>query len=475
MTSICHQPYDVYVSPSGTPEGAGTRCDPLNLANVAELLHYLVFPGVRIHLLAGLYVGDFGFAHSGVDGANIEIIFEDGAQIKGSLTLDVERGYLVVRNLYAYNEAETRWTDVVPNGPPGFAQRNGLTIFANDSIAVHPFVRDVIASGIGFWQSATNSVLYGAWIVNHGWDAPDRGHGHAVYQQGEHKLTRNCVFAQGYGGGIRSYTTTQNLSDIEIDRCITINDVLLHGGNAASSGITVTNNVTWNQYLEIGETSLDNDDVLIDGNYTVGKVGTEAMVLRYWKNPVITNNVFVSRKDPIIGMASIFQIRLHDAPESFVCDNNTYYVEDPNYTTTRFLTITQAGVQTAYTQAQWQALGRDVNSVFISGLPTANHVVINHSEYDDDIAHIAILNWEGLASVDVDFSGGNFTLTETYRAYNAMNYNEYHQFVYDGTAVPIPMTGWTRAIPVGATEPLTEDTWPTFGAFVVRAVPDVPQ
>lgn len=418
--------------------------------------------------MPGIYEGDFTFVHSGANGSEITITFEPGAAIKGNLTIDSACQYVKVRDLVAYTEPETRWTEVTGSAPP-FAGKNGLTMFGVNCKAIHPFVHDVMASAIGFWQSASLSSLYGAWIINNGWGAPDRGHGHAVYQQGTNKTTRNCMIAQGYGGGIRSYTSDQALTGIEISQCITINDVILHGGGSSSSGVKIRDNVTWNQYLEIGETSQNNNDVLIDGNYTVSKAGNHGMVLRYWKNPTITNNTFVIRKDPAIGVAAIFQVMLHDSGESFTCDNNTYYIENPN-TQTRFVTITSGGTQTAYTQAQWQALGRDVNSTFIHGLPNRNHAIINHSEYDNDRAHVAIFNWQRLDSVRVDFTDGNFTTGKTYRAYHAMNPDEYHEFVYDGGAVSVPMTGWSRAIPTGASEPVTEDTWPLFLALVVKAV-----
>lgn len=461
-----HLTHDFYVAPNGSPSGSGHPCRPLDLLSVSSLRHYLVFPGVRIHLMAGVYEGDYTFVHSGADGSEITIIFEDGAYLKGNLTIDASCQYVVVKNLNAYTEPPTRWTETTGSAPD-IAGRNGLTMFGANSKAIHPFVHDVVASGIGFWQSANGSLLYGAWVINNGWLAPDRGHGHAVYQQGTNKTTRNCMIAQGYGGGIRSYTGNQSLVNIEISKCITINDVLLHGGGSSSSGVTIADNVVHNQYLEIGETARDNDDVLLNGNYVVGYPGNHGMVLRYWKNPTITGNTFVIKKDPSIGVAAIFQILLHDNEESFTCDNNVYYIESPN-TQTRFVTITSGGVQTAYTQAQWQALGRDVNSQFIHTLPTVNHVVVNHSEYDNDIAHVAIHNWEGLSHVAVDLSGGNFTQGRTYRAYHAMNPAEYHEFVYDGSPVSIPMTGWSRAIPYGDDTPLTEDTWPNFLALVVK-------
>lgn len=462
-----HMSHDVYVSPNGSPSGAGTTCSPLDLDHVSSQKHYLVHPGVTIHLMAGDYEGDYTWVHSGESGNEIAVKFEPGARIKGNLTIDPACQYTRVINLYAFTEPETRWTEETGSAP-SFAGKNGLTVFGAHCKAIHPFVRDVVASGIGFWQSATDSLLYGAWLINNGWLAPDRGHGHNPYGQGPYKIVRNCMIAQNYGGGIRMYTSDQVLTSTEVSKCITINDVILYGGGSPASGIRLVDNVTWNQYLEVGETNHDNDDVLVSGNYTVTYPGNHGMVLRYWRNPTITDNVFVIRKNAVIGVAAIFQILLHDNEESFVCDNNVYYIQDPN-TATRFVTITSSGTQTSYTQAQWQALGRDLNSQFIHSLPTTNHITVNHSEYDDNIAHVAVHNWEGLSHVSVDFSGGNFSAGRVYRAFNAMNPDEYYEFTFDGAPVAIPMTGWSRSVPVGDTEPLTEDTWPDFAAFVVKS------
>ena len=460
---------DIYVATNGTQDGDGSIGDPVNLATVCSALS-TVAAGSTIHVLPGEYIGDFYFIHSGSSADEITIVFLAGARIKGSLTLNGD--YLVVNDADIFDTPLTRWTNQTGSSPSDIDQKEGLTMYGESIILSHPKVQDVIGNGCGFWQPSINSVLYGLWAINNGWSAPDRGHGHGTYTQNEasgSKLLRNCIWAQGYSGGIRAYTTNQAMQAITIDKCISINDQLFLGGHSPASQCAITNNVVWNDQLEIGETDRDNQDITITGNYVVSWTGYggSSITLRHWKTHTITGNTFVQRS-----ATETWQIFPHASPLNVNINNNTYYV--PNLATGFAIIYTDNGAggysSQILTIAQWQALGHDVNSTFTEGLPDANRIFVEHSEYNNDTAHVAIHNWESLSSVPVDFSGGNFILTNTYRAHNAMNPDEYHQFVYDGNSVSIPMTGWSRAIPSGDDEALTGDTWPDFLALVVKGV-----
>jgi hypothetical protein len=77
------------------------------------------------------------------------------------------------------------------------------------------------------------------------------------------------------------------------------------------------------------------------------------------------------------------------------------------------------------------------------------------------LAHVAVLNPESDASVQVDFTalalaGGEYVLR------NAQHYSEGYRFDYDGTPLTLPMIGWKAG---GAGK---ETTSPMFGAFILE-------
>ena len=459
---------DIHVAPDGVQNGDGSVGNPVSLSTACSALS-TISPGSTIHIHPGEYVGDFDFIHSGANGNEITISVEVGARIKGSFT--ISGSHLTCLNLDIFDAPRERWTEETGSSP-AIATHEGLSLFGANLTVAHPVVRDCIGNGCGFWQPSIHSVLYGLWTINNGWDAPDRGHGHGLYTQNASagpKLVRNCLWAQGYSGGLRAYTTNQSLEQIVIDRCTNVNDQIFLGGHSPASLCQITNNRVWNDCLEIGETDRDNVDILVDGNYVVNSPNTRCAVFRFWDNLTITNNTFVLRQDN--GMGLMFEY-LRLSPSVEVIDNNVYYYQPraDGYYFLLYDYTTNPPTITHLTISQWQALGYDTHSTFIEGLPTANQVFVEHSEYNDDIAHVTIFNWEGLASVDVDVSGGNFTVGATYRAYNAMNPDEYHEFVYTGIMVGIPMTGWTVAAPSGASSPISDQTWPDFMALVIKRV-----
>ena len=267
---------------------------------------------------------------------------------------------------------------------------------------------------------------------------------------------------------MRVYTTNANaLYNVTVNKNICVLDQLFLGGHSPAANCAITNNRVWGDMLEVGETDRDNQDILIDGNYVVGypTSGSSCIILRHWETPTITNNTFVLRDN-----TATWQIFPHVAQVDVVINNNIYYLPDLDAIFAIIYTDNgSGGYNAAYkTVAQWQAMGYDTNSTFIEGLPTDNRVFVEHSTYNDDICHVAIFNWQELSDVEVDFSGGNLTVNGTYHAYNALNPGEYHEFIYDGELVSIPMTGWTVAIPSGDVVPLVNGTWPLFGAFVVK-------
>jgi hypothetical protein len=117
---------------------------------------------------------------------------------------------------------------------------------------------------------------------------------------------------------------------------------------------------------------------------------------------------------------------------------------------------------------EWQALGYDLNSTYIQGLPTTNEIfVYPYSESERWVGMIVIWNWELLESVSVDLS----TICESgssYKLRQMQDYDDTADFYYTGAAVSISMLNHTVKKPTAWEEELNPTTFPTFGCFVVE-------
>jgi hypothetical protein len=108
----------------------------------------------------------------------------------------------------------------------------------------------VVAANDGFEMVDT-------WVMNQGWSAPDRGHGHSFYCRSNGVATlkaTNCFFGPGFGFGVHGYGNNTNLIDITIDGLIQCNPLFLIGGEANTplDKITVQNCLFWGVGTDLG-------------------------------------------------------------------------------------------------------------------------------------------------------------------------------------------------------------------------------
>lgn len=106
------------------------------------------------------------------------------------------------------------------------------------------------------------------------------------------------------------------------------------------------------------------------------------------------------------------------------------------------------------------------------GAAAYNEVQVWPNDDDDDRATIVIYNAALAATVNVDLSALPLTVG---RAYVLRNYQNYYgdtpfAFTYTGAAVAVPLTGWTVATPIGASEPLFDSSFPAFGCLLLETI-----
>lgn len=266
----------VFCAPNAPRGAAGTREEPVSLLDPL-VVKSRFGPDREVRLLPGVYAGDFVVRNAGLT------IHPDGppwsAIIDGRLFVEHEPGQsapnTVIEDLIIrYTGWTTRRTEQSGSGPKGFDFLTGLTIKAPGCRVSRCLIHDV--AGVGLFS--TGSVMEDCVIQRVGWDAPDRGHGHGLYLQGEDVTIRRCVFGTGFTDfGLHAYGSEKaRLSRITIESCL-VEGILLVGGGSPVQGLTIRDTTCDQLFLGYGrgpvgqsatlEGILVRDNVLIRGGW----------------------------------------------------------------------------------------------------------------------------------------------------------------------------------------------------------------
>jgi hypothetical protein len=474
---------DHFVAPSGTATGSGTIDSPWDL-QTALSQPPAVQPGDTIWLRAGTYRSSaaFGFVSNLNGTAASPIIVRnyngERATIDGKgtqFTIAIYGSYSWFWGLEVMDSTTQRTAPaagVVPNA-------TGVSVYGPNNKFINLIVHDT-SEGFNAYNQAPNCEFYGNLSYYNGFIGTDRNHGHGMYMQnssGTKIIADNIVGdnadegLQIYGSGnasIVGFTLSGN-SLYNTSSWPTINyqyNIVL-GGGAIQSGNTVTENYSFftpsatSGYINLGQ-------------YTPGQ------------NLVATNNVFVGGYISVTveGMAAPFTFtgnKLYNVPAAlrlislgqfqgqttsgFVWDNNSYYGLNNFYHGVYDGSSTSNGVNTNL--AGWQSqTGFDAHSTYTNGTPTAPWIYVRPNKYEAKRANITIYNWSMNPAVAVDVSS-LLSPGDKYVVQDAQNF--YGPAVasgtYSGGTISIPMTGLTKATPVGFTAPA--HTAPLYGTFVV--------
>jgi PKD repeat protein len=287
--------------------------------------------------------------------------------------------------------------------------------------------------GVGIWQDATNSEIYGNLIYYNGWNAPDRAHGHGIYSQNlapSARTIRDNIFYANYTYNIQLYAESTHLDNHTIDGNIAFWDGAANspagnsasmnmGGGASATGNSLTNNAFYGSRGWGGiDLSRGNQNVTITGNMSGTPGGS-----RGWLD--FTNQT---------GSVTVTGNKLY---------SNS--IAPSNYATL------------------WPS-----NNWYLSpgAAPSGTWTLVRPNLYESGRGHVAIFNWSHAASVSVDLSS-ILSVGASYEIHNAQNYfgTPVLTGTYAGGAVSIPMAASSVEIPAGASAPIP--TGPEFNAFVV--------
>jgi hypothetical protein len=197
--------------------------------------------------------------------------------IDGGLNLQPPCTYLWVRDLeilVSENLTGSRRLDE-PGSHPGTYNRpwGGLSISSGAGCKLINLIIHDNAQGVSWWSASTDSEIYGCLIYDNGWDAPDRGHGHAIYTQNNEgtKTISDCLMTGGHGYTLHAYGSSRadvNNYLVTGNFCYNAGPFLI-GGGKPSRHLQVLTNFLYGVPMQLGYSAPTNEDCEVRGNLVI--------------------------------------------------------------------------------------------------------------------------------------------------------------------------------------------------------------
>lgn len=476
---------EFYVAPNGSARSNGSKERPWDLVTALNQPR-AVRPGATIWVRGGTYGSGATIFVSKLVGTESEPIVVRGypgerATIDGGLQIGCcdqdphpERGaYAWFRDLEITSSIPLRTGESKPGELAKSVLVNAVDCWAPGTKLIDLVIHDD-RQGIGMWQEARGSEVYGNLIYYNGFQAADRGHGHGIYLQndeGRLLVSDNIVFDQ-FGAGIHGYGTSHaHVRNVTLDGNIAFNngaisqkaqhdDNILMASGTGLSNIVVENNFTYHTpdadigYSRVGwQFDPKNQTVLVRNNYWIG--GDLAIMLNRWTAANFTGNTVYSKSK----LLALVDTLPGQNPREYVWDHNTYYGSG------RFMYAGKDG-----DWASWRARSSlDRDSRFTAGAPRGVWVFARANKYEKGRGNIAVYNWDHKDRVSADISGF-VPAGADYEVRDAENFygTPVAHGKFDGKPISIPMAGLTAAKPNGDVPTPPSHTGPEFGAFIVR-------
>lgn len=460
-------PREFYVSPNGRAGGSGGRGDPWSLAHALSHPNQ-VQPGDTIWLLEGTYGDGRTVFQSSLRGTPDRAIVVRQARGERATI----NGGLMIRGAHTWYWGFEVTSSLGPARDGGRGAPDGISLHAPGAKLVNLVIHDT-AQGVGFWDSAENSEIYGCLIYFNGYQGETRGHGHGVYTQNRAGIKRihdNILFhsfaigIHGFGSGsagVEGYDVRGNISfesGSVADKAQRIDNILFAGGRGLRDIVVEDNYTYYAPGTPGGQSRLGwqfdsaNANLTARRNYWIG--GFIAIELWRWSSLTYIRNVAYSENDLI----QILETNPDQSTDNYTFDGNTYYGSG----------IFRFKGRNANWQDWRERAGVDPNSSFQPGPPQSNWVFVRPNRHEPGRAHIVIYNWERRSAVPVDISG-IVAAGDAYEIRDAQNFFGPPALagVADGNPVLVPMNGRTIAAPVGSVPTAPRHTAPQFAAFVV--------
>lgn len=421
------------------------------------------------------------------------------ARIRGGVELWAMQtgGYLTFRNLEIAPTPTTRVFDTagdvdIPNLFGGEAPYiRLLDCYLHDGLDVFPMP----LTG-GNWE------VHGNLIANTGYYSRDQArnrdyniytHNSGTPDRGPISIKRNCFVSPFGSWGTCLWSATDvNVQDYTVEENIYLEAAHILAG---ASGM-IRNNVFQKNHaysvsnylildggknLRLGNGDQGNTlDVNVLDNYWVTR-DSAVLALLYQRQCNVQRNTFIHLLDTPSNYHSVSWYASAFADLGIVIDNNHYHHAGNQ---SRF--AWDDGAYAYRTFAQWQAInGWDARSSYTSAMPSSNVVVVLPSEYSDlhrGRAFVAIYNWEGLDTIQVNLSRAGLEDNAPCILRNCANYDEhpiYFRYYADNPVISVPMRdpinnypAFSMGLPAAYDSPVPwyANPYPNFCCFLVEQI-----
>jgi len=400
-----------FASSSGSTSGDGSESKPWSLA--MALSSGRIQAGDTLWVRGGTYMAPFVVTLNGQAGKPIVIRAYPGerAIIDGGQTtrdnLKVSGTYVVVWGLEFTNSSSSRTTSIINHD----YRADQIVNNGSHNKYINLIVHDGGTGFYNFSQFTDVEVTGGIWY-NIGWQAPDRGHGHALYLKSDNGpvvVRDNVVFNQfGFGFHIYSNTGDGLLNNIRAEGNVSFdNGSLSPMGTSANIG-------------NLGEMLAQNLGMVANMTYMAPSLSGDNLTLGSGSGLTATDN--------------------------FVVGGN------------------------GLTKGSWSGSVTDRNNTVLGAAHSSQStkVFVRPNPYEGGRAHIVVYNWSGQSSVSVDL-GNVLQSGDHYVIRNVQNLrgSPVASGTFDGGSVSIPMGGVTPPTPVGLGSSRAPMTGPYFDVFVV--------
>jgi hypothetical protein len=449
----------------------GTLDDPMTLTEA--LTSSRIEPGHIIHLLSGTYTLVETIAPSLTGTAESPIIIvPESAQPSidtRDKTIDWTAGegeYCRINNIRFHSALGEKRVSDLGGAPPPDITRTWLGVQGGTGGQLYNAIIHDVAN-VGWSKAQRGGLLADSHIFNIGFQVlgGQTGGGHCMYAQNyaasPSKTISNCIMngTLGFMLALKGSPAAE-VYNFVIENCIFIGGTQRFGQDGAPTGnITIRDCVFWNTHLHFsGHSAETGTNITLENCYMV--VDNHSIFR-------IADSTF--QNNTIVQLVSFTALVICDPREGNTWNNNAYSWTDTVPTHKPFSVD-----DTLYDFPDWQTLtGFDENSTFTTDSPsgTQQFVFACDALSFPRIAHIAVVNWDELETVDVDVSALDMITSGNYRLHNAYDpLDDYDDFVYDGSgSVTVSFVGRSVAIPDGMIEPiLTLDA--RFGAWILEKI-----
>ena len=455
-----------YAGPAGNASGAGTRANPWDLQTALSGAGGKVQPGDTVWIRGGRYEGiDFTTSLVGTAAARITIRAFPGERA----TID---GRLLARGAYL----DVWGLEIMQSAPLAHPDVQLLDIRTDHGRFINLVLHDANTHGANLWTPGVDAELYGSIIYNNG-THENLDHGVYVHNDTGMKRVTDNVFFNNYARGIQVYASHKNdvLRNVVAEGNIAFNNGtisarstrvnLLFNAQTPVEGMAALGNVlffspgTAGTNLSAGKFPQRYRDIVVRGNVLVGgEAGLEFG--QAWSSAIVEHNVFVV-EDGAVGA----RITGGAAARAYRWRDNSYHASAE--------AKAWAFDGTRYAFAKWRARTGLGTADRVLPRPASPLVVVRPNRYEAGRAHVAVVNYTGLSSVDVNVSGV-LRAGDRYVVHNVQDLwgAPAASGVYrGGELISLPMRGVAPPPPLGRRTPREPvRTGPRFDVFLLTRI-----